>query len=434
MIVYKNIQLYDFKTYTENAFIAFEKKILKVGAMADYQNYIASQDSYQEIDGKGGIVLPGLVLGHTHIYSTFARGWITPFNPQSFQDILDQQWWKLDKQLGEEEIYYSGVASGEAYLKNGITTVIDHHASGKMIQGSLNTLKKAVVDKMGLRGIFCFETSDRFDVTECISENVSFYQEMEKIKSTDARGLLGLHASFSLSDKSLEQLAKTPDTIPLHVHVGESIEDVNWTKKHTKLSILERFNAYNLLRKDSIFVHGVHLEQKDFELIKEKKGIMAFNPSSNMNNGVGLPPVDRAIHLDIPFMIGNDGLGFGLARDYQTMVFSSNIHKPNHFKLENLLQSITCSYEYASRQFGCLLGELREGYESDLLFIPYDSITPITKENAFGHFVYGLLDQLHPKDVFVKGIQRVRDYNLTQDISEDLDKAKKSAQALWKKL
>jgi cytosine/adenosine deaminase-related metal-dependent hydrolase len=441
MTILKNICLYDFKQYRENAFIAFDEKILKVGTMADYDAYMKEIEKqtkcqYKDtvIDGRGGIVLPGLVLGHTHIYSTFARGWITPFNPHSFQDILDQQWWKLDRGLGEAEIYYSGITSGEAYLKNGITTVIDHHASGEMIRGSLLTLKKAVVDEMGLRGIFCFETSDRFDVKACIEENVSFYEAMEGNQSKDARGLLGLHASFSLGDNSLERLSKTPANMPMHVHVGESIEDVRWTKEHTGLSILERFQKYNLLRADSLYVHGGHLEEKEFKLIKASEGIMAFNPSSNMNNGVGLPKIEQAIKLEIPFIIGNDGLGFSLGRDYQTTVFSSNIEAPNRFQLGDLLNSILAGYDYVSRRFGCLIGELREGYESDLMLIDYHSITPMTSENAFGHFVYGILDQLHPKEVFVKGRHRVSDYRLEQDITDELKKAKACAAALWKKL
>jgi len=434
MIIIKNVNLYDFNNFNEDYFIAFKEKILKVDSMDNYDDYIKSFDTYKVIDGNRGTVLPGLVLGHTHIYSTFARGWLTPFNPKSFQDILDQLWWKLDRSLGEEEIYYSGITSGENFLKSGITTVIDHHASGEMINGSLKTLKEAVVDKMGLRGIFCFETSDRFNVNDCINENISFYESMENIKSEDARGLLGLHASFSLKDDSLKKLSNTPKEIPLHVHVGESIEDVNWTKKYCGLSILERFQKYNLLRKDNIYVHGVHLEKNDFKLIKETNGVMAFNPSSNMNNGVGLPQVKEVIKQKIPFIVGNDGLGTSLARDYQTLVYSSNINKPNSFNMESLLESILYSYEFTSKRFGCLLGSLKEGYESDLMLIPYNSITPMNKKNAFSHFVYGILEQLHPKEVFVKGVHRVSDYNIKEDISDELKNAKKCAKVLWEKI
>lgn len=438
MILIKNSRIYDFNRFIPNGFVAFDHVIVKVGDMTTYEGYAKEcKDNgikLEEIDGGGKMLMPGLVLGHTHIYSSFARGWLTPFDPKSFQDVLDQMWWKLDGALGEEEIYYSGIASAQAYLKQGITTIIDHHASGKMIRGSLNTLKKAVVDEMGLRGIFCFETSDRFDTEQCIQENVDFYEEMKQGKCHEARGILGLHASFSLSDKTLSALSKTPKGMPIHIHVAESVEDVIWTKKHCNKTIMERLSQFDLLRKGSLYVHGVHLEEKDYGLIKESGGYMAFNPSSNMNNGVGLPQINKAIQYKIPWIIGNDGLGFGLSRDIQTVMFASNINAPNTFALRHLRESILNSYEYVSRLLACKLGCIEEGYEADLILLEYDAMTPMNEENAFGHFAYGLLDQWHPKEVWIKGIHRVEGYHLVKDMSKTMEEVEQCARQLWNRI
>jgi len=158
----------------------------------------------QIIDAKKNLVLPGFAVGHTHIYSTFARGLNLPFNPLNFKDILNQLWWKLDSKLGERENYYSALISGIEFIKNGVTTVIDHHASGLQIKGSLKTLKNALCDEIGLRGIFCFETSDRFNIDECIEENLDFLCTRSEMHA----GIFGLHASLSLSDDTLEKISK----------------------------------------------------------------------------------------------------------------------------------------------------------------------------------------------------------------------------------
>ena len=438
MKIIKNVDIYDFKNYAPNHFVAFEDKIIKKDSMECYDSYIdslgESSIEYEIVDGKNALLLPGLTLGHSHIYSTFARGWITPFAPTTFQDILDQLWWKLDGELGEEEIYYSGLASATAYLKQGITTVIDHHASGKMILGSLDTLKNAVVDEMGLRGIFCFETSDRFNIKECLDENTNFYHQMKRNKSADCSGLLGLHASFTLSDETLIELSKTPMDMPLHVHIAESIEDVQWTREHCGCSILERFEQFNLLRKDNIYVHGVHMDTCDFGKIKKTEGYMAINPSSNMNNGVGLPPIDKIIEEKIPWFVGNDGLGFGLSRDYQTVIYTSNLQRSKYFYLDALRKSIITGYDYAGTQLGCKLGRIEQGYEADMIIIDYDSITPITEENIFGHFVYGVLEQMNPKQLWTKGKQRMREYELLEENQTKLQEGKRCAEKLWKKL
>ncbi|MDC7223468.1 MAG: amidohydrolase family protein, partial [Spirochaetales bacterium] len=136
-----NISTYDFKEFRRDRFVLFDETIHAAGPMADLDAVLAdlslSRSDLTVTDGEGAFLLPGLVAGHTHLYSTFARGWLTPFDPRSFQDVLDQLWWKLDGALGRDEVYYSGLAGAAEFLKNGVTTIIDHHASGQCIKGSL---------------------------------------------------------------------------------------------------------------------------------------------------------------------------------------------------------------------------------------------------------------------------------------------------------
>ncbi|MCK7487654.1 MAG: amidohydrolase family protein [Bacillus subtilis] len=144
-----NATIYDFVAYRTNQYVLFDDVIRDVGDMA----------AYPGVDGtvwdcQGALVLPGFVLAHTHIYSTFARGLSLPFHPTNFQEILDQLWWKLDAQIDKDVIYHSGIAFSADAIKSGVTTLFDHHASGKEIAGTLNQLKRAVVDKAGLARLF----------------------------------------------------------------------------------------------------------------------------------------------------------------------------------------------------------------------------------------------------------------------------------------
>ena len=162
-------------------------------------------DVYQLIDAKGQMLLPNFVCAHSHIYSIFARGLALPFNPKNFQDILDQMWWKLDSQIDNEITYYSGIAAGSEFLLNGVTTIIDHHASGTEIIGSLTSLKKALNNTLHMRSILCFESSDRYPIKDCVKENMSF---ANKNHTEFVSGLFGMHASMSLSDNSLKLISK----------------------------------------------------------------------------------------------------------------------------------------------------------------------------------------------------------------------------------
>jgi cytosine/adenosine deaminase-related metal-dependent hydrolase len=434
-----NVSTYDFEEYRTDRFVLFEETILATGAMSELEDVLVSlaldRDDCTVVDGKGSFLLPGLVAGHTHLYSTFARGWQTPFNPHSFQDVLDQLWWKLDRSLGKDEIYYSGLAGAAEFLKNGVTTIIDHHASGKLIKGSLNLLKQGVVTEAGLRGLFCFESSDRFNIDECIEENVAFASSQSKESHPRWGGMFGMHASMSLSDESLGKISLAAGDMPVHVHGAESQEDVDWTFKHSGKSVVERFDQFGLLKPNSLIVHGVHMSDRDFELLKERGCTLVFNPTSNMNNGVGLPPVKQAVSHKIPWMVGNDGLGYNMNRDYQTLLFTYQLqHGPGSFPFDWLLDSINRSYDYVNTALGCKIGRIKKGYEADLFLLPYDSITPVEEGNILGHLLFGLLDNIRPSYLWAGGKLKIRESGLWDRNIYKQDETRMCAQKLWKEL
>ncbi|CCH48425.1 amidohydrolase family protein [Pseudodesulfovibrio piezophilus] len=434
-----NVSTYDFQELKTDCFVLFEEKILATGRMSELDGVLAewgvSRNDCNQTDGKGGFLLPGLVAAHTHLYSTFARGWLTPFDPHSFQDVLDQLWWKLDRFLGKDEVTLSALVGAGEFLKNGVTTIIDHHASGKLIKGSLSALKQGAVTEGGLRALFCFETSDRFDLDECMEENASFHT-LQKAEGTGlCGGLFGMHASFSLSDDSLKRIAAASDSAPVHVHVAESREDVDWTREECGKTIMERFDHFGLLQSGSLIAHGVHMEEREFEILQERGCFLVFNPTSNMNNGVGLPPVKQTVDLGIPWMIGNDGLGFGMTRDYQNLLFTYQlVHGPGSFQLGWLAESINWTYEYVNTLLGCQIGRLQKGFDADFFIIPYQPITPLCEDNMLGHFFFGLLDNLRPSFVWSRGEMRVAEGRLADEDVYKYDEAHNCARKLWNEI
>lgn len=88
--------------------------------------------------------MPAFINVHEHIYSAFARGLnINGYNPKGFLDILGGQWWTIDRHLTLEQTYLSAMATYIDSIKNGVTTVFDHHASFGAITGSLFEIEKA---------------------------------------------------------------------------------------------------------------------------------------------------------------------------------------------------------------------------------------------------------------------------------------------------
>lgn len=421
-----NARIYDYSNYIENGYVLFDEKIIEVGSMKDYK-----KQGDEVIDFKGDLLLPGFVCNHAHIYSIFARGLALPFNPKDFQEILDQMWWKLDAKLTNELTYYSGIAASYEFLLNGVTTVIDHHASGEIL-GSLESLSKAVSGVAKMRGLYCFETSDRYNVDECLEENISFAKEH---KTDKIRGLFGMHASMSISEATLNRITKENKDIPLHVHVAESLMDEEDSKQKYSVNIMTRFENAGVLLENSLIVHGVHLSSEELDIVKKHKCVMVVNTTSNMNNAVGIPNVKAYLEHGLPVMVGNDGLNSNMASEYMNVLYTSHLknEEPTKLNLGDVLNMIKTSYKYISDTFEVKVGEISKGYVADMIRVKYSPFTKMDNSNAFGHIFYGCFPNFKPSDVFIDGAYQVKNYQVVNEkLNEEFKKCPQYAEKLWK--
>lgn len=420
-----NATLYDFKTFIPNAVMVFDDHVIEVGTRDTVDT-----KGLEVIDASGMLLMPGLVTGHTHIYSAFARGLAVPFNPNNFQDILDQLWWKIDRNLDNEAVFKSAVVDATDYVLNGVTTLIDHHASGRDIRGSLNQLKRGVCETVGLRGSFAFETSDRFNVQDAIKENRDF---IDAENSQFTRGMFGLHASLSLSDETLNKVKKHLKGAPIHIHVAESKLDQDDCMEKYGCRVVERLDQFGLLSEDSILVHALYVDDNELAIIKKRGCTIAVNVTSNMNNGVGLPDIPRFIENDIPVIIGNDGIAASMTSEYLNVFYSMHHHKqtPTAFSHDDLLHMIRETYRYASRHFGVELGRLRKGAAADFMLVPYTPPTPLDENTIFGHLFFGLFSSFRPKMVVVGGKVLVENYAVSEALKKQYKSAQKTASSVW---
>ena len=89
-------------------------RIAEVGSDQEMKEKYKNADY---IDAKGGVIMPAFINTHEHIYSAMARGLsIKGYNPKGFLDILDGQWWTIDRHLTMEQIKYSAMEIGRAHV------------------------------------------------------------------------------------------------------------------------------------------------------------------------------------------------------------------------------------------------------------------------------------------------------------------------------
>jgi len=423
-----NARIYDYHDYYENAYIIYDKEIIKIGPMREFNK--AEYESC--IDLENALVLPGFICGHTHLYSAFARGMSIPFNPKTFKEVLKQMWWKLDHFLDLDMVYYSALTYGLEQIKKGSTCLIDHHAGNEII-GSLNQIKKALNDDLKMRSILAFETSDRYDSDKAIEENVNY---IKNNKTEFTSGLFGLHASFTLSDNTLSEVSKNLAGAGIHIHVAESIKDEEDSMKKYGKTVIERLNSFNLINDSSILVHCTNASEKELKIIKNTNAYVAINTTSNMNNAVGLPNVRLMDELGINLMVGNDGLIQSMPIEYLNAYYSAHLNTKNPvgLSIDSIKKMITNSYDFVNKQLNIKLGKIKKGYKADLIVVPYSEFTPLDKSNIFGHLFFGLFPGLLPQDVIINGKTIIKNYKASTILENKAIESKNLAKKLWNKI
>jgi putative selenium metabolism protein SsnA len=424
--------------YLDDGAVVIENE--KIVAFGKTDKIKAQYPSYQFLDAKGKIIMPGFINTHMHYYSTFARG-ISNDSPKakSFTDILKGLWWRLDKVLTLEDVYYSTITMMIEQIKNGVTTVFDHHASPYALRGSLFKIAEAA-EKIGIRSNLAYETSDRDGekiALEGIKENVEFIKYCNDKKDDMLKGMFGLHASMTISeatlDKCLVEIAGLNSGF--HVHVAEGIEDVIDANKKYGKGVIERFYDKGALTPKTIAVHCIHINEKEQNLLKETDAIVVHNPESNMGNSVGCAKVIDMYNKGIILGLGTDGYTTDMMESYKV---ANLIHK--HNKLDSTVAWVEIpemlfnnNRIITERFIDNQIGVINEGALADIILVDYNPPTPINEANINGHLLFGINGR-HVNTTIVNGKIVMENRSLTTvDEAEIFARSRKLANDLWKR-
>lgn len=401
------------------------------GRIAERAASLPPSEGEEILDLRGRLVLPGLVNAHTHLYSALARGMPAPASPpRNFVDILEKVWWRLDRALDEESVYLSGLAGAIEAALSGTTLLIDHHASPSFIRGSLGSLKRAL-DEVGLRSVLCYEVTDRNGTDgrdRGIEETAEF---AASVRSETTRGMIGAHASFTLSEETLDRLGRAVSETgtSLHIHVAEDKADVEHCRSSHGCSLPERLLRHGLVHSRAIFAHGVHLTPGEIETLHAHGSWIAHNPRSNMNNAVGAAPTSALKRA----ALGTDGMDEDmLAEARAAFLKMRDGGRADAFSAS--LEMLAGGHRLAAALFGLPFGKLDAGAPADLVVFDYRPPTPLTAENLGGHLLFGL-DRSHVESVMVAGRFVVRDSRLTTvDAGAAMARARDAARGLWERM
>ncbi|WP_206365384.1 amidohydrolase family protein [Siculibacillus lacustris] len=275
-----------------------------------------------------GTIEAGAVCAHTHLYSGLAAlGMPSPRPaPTTFVEILERVWWRLDRALDADSLAAAARLSVAEALLAGTTTLIDHHESPALIEGSLAVLAGAC-DDLGVRALLCYGATERNGGRDEARRGLA---ECARVPTSPLiRPLVGLHASFTVSDETIREAgdrARDLGTV-LHVHLAEAQADVADAEARGYAGPLARLVACDAVVPGSIFAHGVHLTAADVDEIDARGCWLVQNPRSNEGNGVGYPAMlarsDRVA-------LGTDGWPADMAVEAQALARLAAAHGDAH--------------------------------------------------------------------------------------------------------
>jgi putative selenium metabolism protein SsnA len=425
------------KPIVENGAVATENdRIIEVGG------FTALRGKYPQarlIDAHGGLIMPGLINAHMHFYSTYARGMmLDSVPPANFGEILERLWWRLDKVLTLQDVYYSAMVPILDCIKCGVTTVFDHHASPNCAEGSLSRIAEATT-AAGLRACLCYEVSDRDGeaiAATGIRENAAFIRRCGQDSNPLLRALFGLHASLTLSDRTLERCAAGNPGAGYHIHAAEGMEDVKDARQKYGCGVIERLHARGILGNNTIAAHCVHVSDAEMDLLAQTGTNVAHNPESNMGNAVGAAPVLEMTRRGVVLGMGTDGYTCDM---FESLKAANCLHKhatgnPSAAWGEPPQMLFETNAAIASRFFGAPLGVLKPGAFADAMVADYDPPTPLIRKNINSHMLFGLTGRAVETTV-IGGRVVMQDRRLTELNEQEIcAKSRELAAKLWQRI
>jgi cytosine/adenosine deaminase-related metal-dependent hydrolase len=284
--------------------------------------------------------------------------------------------------------------------------------------------------------VLAYEVTDRDGAERAdagVEENRTFLKRVADGRWPLARGMVGGHASFTLSEETLAAcVALAHETRSgIHLHLAEDQADQADAEARFGQRATPRLAAAGALTEAALVAHAIHLDPAEADLLRRSGATVAHNSRSNMNNAVGRAPL---AWLGPRLALGTDGIGADMFEESRTALLrlrEEGLDTPGGWPLAPLAEGGAL----AARLFGVpLLGRIEVGAPADLVVLDYASPTPLSEATLAAHWTFGL-SAAAMRDVLVGGELVVRDRKLTRvDDAQLLLEAREETTRLWGRL
>lgn len=385
----------------------------------------------------GGVLLPGFVNAHTHVYGVLAHGIPQTVPVTDFWSFLADYWWpRVEDALDPTMIVTATEWAVAEMLRTGTTTFYDILEAPNALSGVL-VQQAGVVERLGARGILSFEATERAgeQIADAgLDENVAMIEHGQATADRLVQGAMCFHTTFTCSESYVRRAVELSAAhgVFCHAHVNEGTHEADAAVERYGRRTLEVYDDWGVLSDRFLASQCVQLSERERALLADRGVRVSHMPLANCEVGGGIAPVPEMLASGVPIGLGSDGY---LNDMFQVMRGAFLIHKgrlcdPQSMPAHTVLEMATAG---GARALGLAdrVGRLRPGYQADLQLVGAAVPTPITEHNLYDQLVLWR-SGADVTDVMVAGTWRVRGGDvLGVDVARLRARVQEQAVRLW---
>ncbi len=339
------------------------------------------------IEGRGRVVIPGLVNCHTHVAMTLFRG---IGEDQDLGRWLNETIWPLEAKLKPRDVYDGALLGCLEMIKSGTTCFADMYFYEDMVAKA--------VEKAGLRAVLApgiLEAGNPERGERLLKEGVEFAEKYHGAADGRISVRLGPHAVYTCSPSLLKKVREAASSlnVGIHVHLAESKEMGKLVKERHGLTEVELLETIGFLKPDVLAAHCIYLSEKERQIMAKHDVKVAYNPVANMKIAQGIPKIKDLMDLGVTVGIGTDGPASNNALDMlKDVKFAALLQKvhymdPTIMPAYHVMRMATLD---GAKALGleATVGSLEAGKKADIVLINFEKPHLSPMHNPYANLVY----------------------------------------------
>jgi 5-methylthioadenosine/S-adenosylhomocysteine deaminase len=398
--------------------------------IADVLSIEAAQTKYasaKRVDLSEHALIPGLVNAHTHNPMTLMRGLADDLPLMTW---LQQHIWPAEARVLGPEYVRDGIELAIAEMLRGGTTCCNENYFFPDVQAG-TYLHHGFRAAVGLPFIE-FPSAWAKSRDEYFDKNLAVYDQFKGERLVSMT--LAPHAPYTVSDESFTRIRMLSDQldIPVHIHVHETAQEVEDSKKQHGLRPLARLQTLGLVNDHLIAVHMTQLTDAEIETCASAGVSVAHCAESNLKLASGFCPAQKLRQAGVNLAIGTDGCASNNDLDMfaemrtAALLAKGVANDASAFDAAFALQAATLN---GARALGLAdrIGSIVAGKQADLTAVRLDALETQPIYHPVSQLVYATGRQ-QVSDVWIAGVRKVENGEL-----REFDQAELRAKAqMWR--